>query len=132
MPTYEYTCTECGDHVEAVQKFTDAPLTTCGSCGGRMRKVFSPVGVVFKGSGFYRTDSRASANGSSSTQKDNGEGPASEGSSESSSEGTGSDSGKQSADGKDSAKSDGKSGSRSDGKKNEKKSGEKASTTHQH
>ncbi len=62
MPTYQYTCTECAEPVEAVQKFTDAPLTECVACGGRLRKVFSPVGIVFKGSGFYRTDSR---NGSS-------------------------------------------------------------------
>lgn len=58
MPTYQYTCTACGDPVEAVQKFSDAPLTECSVCGGRLRKVFSPVGIVFKGSGFYRTDSR--------------------------------------------------------------------------
>jgi putative FmdB family regulatory protein len=64
VPTYQYTCTECGEPVEAVQKFTDAPLTVCTACGGRLRKVFSPVGIVFKGSGFYRTDSR---NGSSAT-----------------------------------------------------------------
>ena len=62
MPTYQYTCTECGEPLEAVQKFTDAPLTVCPACGGRLRKVFSAVGIVFKGSGFYRTDSR---NGSS-------------------------------------------------------------------
>jgi putative FmdB family regulatory protein len=58
MPTYEYACTECGDRTEAVQSIADAPLTTCAVCGGRLRKVFSPVGIVFKGSGFYRTDSR--------------------------------------------------------------------------
>ncbi len=58
MPTYQYTCTECGEPVEVVQKFTDDPLTVCTACGGRLRKVFSPVGIVFKGSGFYRTDSR--------------------------------------------------------------------------
>ena len=58
MPTYQYTCTACGEPVEAVQKFSDAPLTECSVCGGRLRKVFSPVGIVFKGSGFYRTDSR--------------------------------------------------------------------------
>jgi putative FmdB family regulatory protein len=63
VPTYQYTCTECGEQVEAVQKFSDEPLSVCTSCGGRLRKVFSPVGIVFKGSGFYRTDSR---NGSSS------------------------------------------------------------------
>jgi putative FmdB family regulatory protein len=64
VPTYQYTCTECGEPLEAVQKFTDAPLTECPACGGRLRKVFSAVGIVFKGSGFYRTDSR---NGSKAT-----------------------------------------------------------------
>jgi putative FmdB family regulatory protein len=64
VPTYQYTCRECGQQVEAVQKFSDEPLTVCDNCGGGLRKVFSPVGIVFKGSGFYRTDSR---NGSSST-----------------------------------------------------------------
>jgi putative FmdB family regulatory protein len=62
VPTYQYVCTECGGQLEAVQKFTDDPLTVHEACGGRLRKVFSPVGIVFKGSGFYRTDSR---NGSS-------------------------------------------------------------------
>ena len=61
MPTYQYSCTECGEQVEAVQKFTDEPLSVCSVCGGRLRKVFSPVGIVFKGSGFYRTDSRNSS-----------------------------------------------------------------------
>jgi putative FmdB family regulatory protein len=64
VPTYQYTCTDCGEPVEVVQKFTDDPLSVCATCGGRLRKVFSPVGIVFKGSGFYRTDSR---NGSSSS-----------------------------------------------------------------
>ncbi|MEU9041801.1 MULTISPECIES: FmdB family zinc ribbon protein [unclassified Kitasatospora] len=72
MPTYQYQCTECGNGLEAVQKFTDEALTTCPDCQGRLRKVFSAVGVVFKGSGFYRTDSRSSSSssvgsGSSST-----------------------------------------------------------------
>jgi putative FmdB family regulatory protein len=58
VPTYQYRCTECGGELEAVQKFTDDPLTVHEDCGGRLRKVFSPVGIVFKGSGFYRTDSR--------------------------------------------------------------------------
>lgn len=62
MPTYQYACTDCGDKSEVVQRFTDDPLTVCAVCGGKLRKVFSPVGIVFKGSGFYRTDSR---NGSS-------------------------------------------------------------------
>jgi putative FmdB family regulatory protein len=64
MPTYQYRCTECGHDLEAVQKFTDAALTECPNCGGSLRKVFNAVGVVFKGSGFYRTDSRnGAANG---------------------------------------------------------------------
>jgi putative FmdB family regulatory protein len=58
MPTYQYRCTECGDDLEAVQKFTDSALTECPTCGGPLRKVFNAVGVVFKGTGFYRTDSR--------------------------------------------------------------------------
>ncbi|MBA2324372.1 MAG: FmdB family transcriptional regulator [Pseudonocardiales bacterium] len=61
MPTYQYACTACGDNLEAVQSFTDAALTECPACGGALRKVFSAVGVVFKGSGFYKTDSRSSA-----------------------------------------------------------------------
>jgi putative FmdB family regulatory protein len=63
VPTYQYACTECGDRSEAVQRFSDDPLTVCSACGGKLRKIFSPVGIVFKGSGFYRTDSR---NGTSS------------------------------------------------------------------
>jgi putative FmdB family regulatory protein len=58
MPTYQYRCTECGNDLEAVQKFTDPALTECPVCHGSLRKVFNAVGVVFKGSGFYRTDSR--------------------------------------------------------------------------
>jgi putative FmdB family regulatory protein len=68
VPTYEYACTDCAERLETVQKFSDDPLTVCPACGGRLRKVFSPVGIVFKGSGFYRTDSRASANGAKSKQ----------------------------------------------------------------
>ena len=77
MPTYQYACTDCAERLEVVQKFSDDPLTVCASCGGRLRKVFSPVGIVFKGSGFYRTDSRkgpepamASSNGSDSKKPD--------------------------------------------------------------
>ncbi len=58
MPTYQYACTECGNQLEAVQSFADDPLTECPACQGRLRKVFNSVGIVFKGSGFYRTDSR--------------------------------------------------------------------------
>ena len=61
MPTYQYACTECGEQLEVVQKFTDDPLTVCPACSGKLRKVFSAVGIVFKGSGFYRTDSRNGA-----------------------------------------------------------------------
>ena len=72
MPTYQYACTTCGHHLEAVQSFTDEPLTECPECEGRLRKLFSAVGIVFKGSGFYRTDSRkngaeVAANGGSKT-----------------------------------------------------------------
>ncbi|MER8086181.1 FmdB family zinc ribbon protein [Streptomyces sp. NPDC056178] len=87
MPTYQYQCTECGEGLEAVQKFTDDALTVCPSCEGRLKKVFSAVGIVFKGSGFYRNDSRGSSSSStpaSSSAKASG--------SDSSSSSTGSDS----------------------------------------
>ena len=67
MPTYQYVCTECGGQLEAVQKFTDESLTVHEDCGGRLRKVFSPVGIVFKGSGFYRTDSRSAGSSNASS-----------------------------------------------------------------
>ncbi|EPH03403.1 hypothetical protein HMPREF1531_01463 [Propionibacterium sp. oral taxon 192 str. F0372] len=86
MPTYQYRCQDCSRDLEAFQKFSDDPLTTCPSCGGALRKVFNSVGIVFKGSGFYATDSRSvsstasqsshtsssdsSASGSSSTTSD--------------------------------------------------------------
>jgi putative FmdB family regulatory protein len=71
VPTYQYACTECGEQLEKVQKFSDDPLTVCPNCSGRLRKVFSPVGIVFKGSGFYRTDSRTGpAAGGKDTSKD--------------------------------------------------------------
>jgi putative FmdB family regulatory protein len=76
VPTYSYACTECADRFDVVQAFTDDALTTCEKCSGRLRKLFNSVGVVFKGSGFYRTDSResgkksnGSTNGSSSTSE---------------------------------------------------------------
>ena len=95
MPTYQYVCTECGGQLEAVQKFTDDPLTVHEACGGRLRKVFSPVGIVFKGSGFYRTDSRngssapeqASSSSSSSAAGSSPDSPSSSSSSSSSSGG---------------------------------------------
>jgi putative FmdB family regulatory protein len=67
MPTYEYRCKSCGEHLEVVQSFTDEPLTECPSCGGDLRKVFGSIGIAFKGSGFYKTDSRAAASASSSS-----------------------------------------------------------------
>jgi putative FmdB family regulatory protein len=79
VPTYEYVCTDCGNNLEVVQRFTDESLTECPVCHGRLRKMFYPVGVVFKGSGFYRTDSRTqdkeraaagSTNGSPGTKAD--------------------------------------------------------------
>lgn len=81
MPTYEYACRSCGEHLEAVQKFTDAPLTECPSCGGSLRKVFGNVGIAFKGSGFYKNDSRAAANGSSKKSSEPSSSSASESSS---------------------------------------------------
>jgi putative FmdB family regulatory protein len=69
VPTYQYACTACGHRFEAVQRFSDASLTDCPECAGRLRKVFSSVGIVFKGSGFYRTDSRASASDGPAKEK---------------------------------------------------------------
>jgi len=68
VPTYEYACTACGRGLEAVQSFSDDPLTVCPECGGALRKVYGAVGIVLKGSGFYKTDSRAAA-GNGSTKK---------------------------------------------------------------
>ena len=71
MPTYEYRCNSCDEHLEVVQSFKDEPLTKCPNCGKKsLRKVFSPVGIVFKGSGFYKTDSRGSGKRSSSKPKE--------------------------------------------------------------
>src|ERR1700727_1759470 len=100
VPTYSYACTECDDRFDVVQAFTDDTLTTCEKCSGRLRKLFNSVGVVFKGSGFYRTDSReankksaAARNGSSTKGSGSSE---KSGSSESSSSGSGSSSGEKS------------------------------------
>ena len=65
MPTYQYACTACGHRLEAVQSFSDSALTECPECAGKLRKLFGSVGVVFKGSGFYRTDSRNGSTASS-------------------------------------------------------------------
>jgi putative FmdB family regulatory protein len=70
MPTYEYACRNCGSHLEVVQSFSDDPLTDCPHCGGALRKVFGSIGITFKGSGFYKTDSRSG----SSASKPSGDG----------------------------------------------------------
>jgi putative FmdB family regulatory protein len=69
MPTYQYRCTECGGELEVVQKFSDPSLTDCPTCAGALRKVFNAVGVVFKGSGFYRNDSRSSGGDTVTAEK---------------------------------------------------------------
>jgi putative FmdB family regulatory protein len=70
VPIYTYTCIDCNDVIEKRQSFSDAPLTTCEQCGGGLRKVLHPVGIVFKGSGWYITDSRStSSNGASGKRK---------------------------------------------------------------
>lgn len=74
MPTYEYACTACGQHLEVHQRLTDDSLTTCGACGGALRKVFHPAGIVFKGSGFYATDSRSGSKTSSPGSTGSGSG----------------------------------------------------------
>ncbi|MCU1602255.1 MAG: regulatory protein FmdB family [Frankiales bacterium] len=73
MPTYQYACTDCGESLEAVQSFSDPSLTECPACGGQLRKVFSAVGVVFKGSGFYKTDSRSSSSATTPATSGSGE-----------------------------------------------------------
>ncbi|MGB0102058.1 MAG: FmdB family zinc ribbon protein [Nocardioides sp.] len=72
MPTYQYACTECGHAFEQVQSFSDDTLTVCPQCQGRLRKLFNAVGVVFKGSGFYRTDSRAGSSATDGAAKSEG------------------------------------------------------------
>lgn len=85
MPTYQYVCTACDEPLEAVQAFSDPALTECPSCGGRLRKVFTSVGVVFKGSGFYRNDSRESAKvGANGSGKESSDAKASDSTSSSS------------------------------------------------
>ncbi|ATZ26250.1 Zinc ribbon domain protein [Streptomyces lavendulae subsp. lavendulae] len=104
MPTYQYQCTECGEGLEAVQKFTDDALTVCPNCDGRLKKVFSAVGIVFKGSGFYRNDSRGASSSSTPASKPSSSSsttttaaPAAASSSSTSSSGTGSSVGSTSA-----------------------------------
>jgi putative FmdB family regulatory protein len=123
VPTYQYKCTACGHQLDAVQSFSDAPLTVCPECEGSLRKLFSSVGVVFKGSGFYRTDSRSgststdgvkspSENGSAAAKKtEGGSSGSGEGSSSSTSSDSGSGSGSSGSSGS-SSTSSGSSGSK--------------------
>jgi putative FmdB family regulatory protein len=89
MPTYEYACKSCGEHLEVVQSFKDDALTECPACGGALRKVFGSIGIAFKGSGFYKTDSRSgsSKSASSSSSSSSSESSSSSGDSSSSSSG---------------------------------------------
>ena len=87
MPTYQYACTECGHAFEQFQRFTDDALTECPECGGQLRKLFNAVGVVFKGSGFYRTDSRSAPEKSEKADKPAAAGAGSNGSGSSSGSG---------------------------------------------
>jgi putative FmdB family regulatory protein len=94
MPTYEYACIDCGTHIEVFQRISDDPLTTCGACGGRLRKVFHPAGILFKGSGFYRTDNRSSKPASEKAAPDGGGGGDSKKAASGSTERSGSPAGK--------------------------------------
>ena len=96
MPTYSYACTECDNRFDAVQAFTDDALSTCPLCSGRLRKLFNSVGVVFKGSGFYRTDSRESGKGSASVSAEKSSSSDSSSTSSGSSDSGSSDSGSSS------------------------------------
>ncbi|WP_433278365.1 FmdB family zinc ribbon protein [Pseudonocardia xinjiangensis] len=97
MPTYQYACTACDHRFEAVQSFSDPSLTDCPVCTGRLRKVFSSVGIVFKGSGFYRTDSRAGTTASESAKSDTKTETKTEAKSESNGSGASSSSSKESS-----------------------------------
>lgn len=81
MPTYSYACTQCDNRFDIVQSFTDEALTVCSECSGTLRKLFNSVGIVFKGSGFYRTDSRSGSSTASEPAKSESSTPASSGSS---------------------------------------------------
>lgn len=102
MPTYEYACKSCGEHLEVVQSFMDDALTTCPACGGPLRKVFGSIGIAFKGSGFYKTDSRSST--ATSAAAKSSDSSSSDSSSSSSSSSTTSSSSSDSSSGSSSAK----------------------------
>ena len=84
MPTYEYRCKDCGEHLEVVQAFTDDPMTECPNCHGALRKVFGNIGITFKGSGFYKTDSRAKSSAAKSSDSKSSDSKSSESSGDSS------------------------------------------------
>ena len=120
MPTYEYACKNCGEHLEVVQSFKDESLTTCPNCGGELRKVFGSIGISFKGSGFYKTDSRpahkeasksSDSSSSASSSSGSGSGSKSDGGSGAGSSGSGSGAGSKSDGG-----SSGSSSSKSESK----------------
>jgi putative FmdB family regulatory protein len=117
MPTYEYACRDCGEHLEVVQSFRDTPLTVCGSCGGALRKVFSAAGIIFKGSGYYVTDTRGK--GAKTEVDASAKGSGKGGSSDKGGEGTaaGSDSSSSDSSSSDSSSSDSSSSSGSDDKR---------------
>jgi putative FmdB family regulatory protein len=120
VPTYQYVCTECDTPLEAVQSFTDDALTECPACGGKLRKVFSAVGVVFKGSGFYRTDSRSTSSAAVKDSSESGksgskDGAASNDKSGSADKASSSSSDKASSSDKGSSGSSGSSGSKDSG-----------------
>lgn len=79
MPIYVYACTSCGERTEAKQSFDDPPLEECPNCGGKLRKMYSPVGVVFKGSGFYSTDAKRSTASTKTSKSDSGDSSTSSG-----------------------------------------------------
>ncbi len=119
MPTYEYACKSCGQHLEVVQSFKDDSLTTCAACGGPLRKVFGSIGIAFKGSGFYRNDSRpAASSGKASSDKASSDKASSDkassetGSSDKAASGSGSGSASESKSSSDGSKSDSKSDSK--------------------
>jgi putative FmdB family regulatory protein len=114
MPTYEYRCTNCDEHLEVVQSFSDDPLTECPKCGGTLRKVFSPVGIILKGSGFYKTDSRGS--GKKAKEKETSSSSSDSSSSSSDSSSSKSDSSSSKSDSSSSSSSSDKSSKKTDSK----------------
>ncbi|MGW7682020.1 FmdB family zinc ribbon protein [Kribbella sp. NPDC054772] len=115
MPTYQYQCTDCGEALEVRQSFTDDALTVCPNCQGNLRKVFNAVGVVFKGSGFYRTDSRSSGKSSVPAKSESSSGSSGSSSNGSGSSGSSSSGGSSSGSSSSGSSSSGSSGSSSSG-----------------